>query len=66
MNKFPKQLQQAIKENGLNQTKLAELLNTSQQTISHWCTGENEPSLDDLIKLCQILNISADELLGIM
>ena len=50
--------------NKLGQTKLAEVLNISMQTISHWETGYTEPSIAQLIQLADFFDVSIDELVG--
>lgn len=52
------------KSKGLSQEELAEVLNVSRQTISKWETGQSQPDLDKLLPLCELFEISADELLG--
>ena len=47
-----------------NQDKLAELLNISAKTVSHWETGYSEPSISQLILLADLFDISIDELVG--
>lgn len=51
------------KKNQLSQEQLAEALNISRQSISKWETGENLPSIDNLISLSGLLDISLDELI---
>lgn len=50
---------------GLNQGDLAEKLGVDRSTVAKWETGAAKPRTDALIKLCEILSCSADELLGI-
>ena len=52
------------KENGLQQKDLAKLLNKTTACISSWETGKTEPSLDDILQLANILNVSTDYFLG--
>lgn len=52
------------KAKGLSQEELAEVLNVSRQTISKWETGQSQPDLDKLLPLCELFEISSDELLG--
>ena len=47
------------------QEQLGALVGVTKQTISGWERGRRTPSADDLIKLCQVLNCSADYLLGL-
>ena len=48
--------------NNMTQMELAEKLNYSDKTISKWETGEIIPSLENLIKLCDIYNVTLDEI----
>lgn len=49
----------------LTQEELAESLGVTVQTVSRWENGVNCPDLSVLPGLCQILQTSADQLLGI-
>ncbi len=51
------------KQNDLSQEQLASALSISRQSISKWETGENLPSIDNLISLSGMLDISLDELI---
>lgn len=55
-----KELRKAKK---MTQLKLALELNTSQNTISRYESGEREPSIKDLIKIADFFNVSVDYLL---
>ncbi len=46
----------------LSQGDLADLLNVSRQSISKWENNSAVPDLDKIIKLCEIFEISMDEL----
>ena len=49
---------------GLAQRQLAEKLNISLKTISHWETGYSEPSVSQLVQLADFFDVSLDELVG--
>lgn len=51
-------------EKDFTQQFIAKKLNTTQQTVSRWINGQNEPDLATLIKLADIFNCSVDYLLG--
>lgn len=51
------------KEKGLTQKQLAELLNVSDKTVSHWECDENSPDISILPFLAKNLGVSVDELL---
>jgi transcriptional regulator with XRE-family HTH domain len=48
-----------------SQMHLAEKLNTNQKQISRYETGENTMSVKMLKRYCEILECSADEILGL-
>lgn len=51
------------KKKGLSQEEVAEKLNVTRQTISKWETEQSAPDFDKIIPLCELYQISADELL---
>ena len=48
---------------GISQLKLAMDLNTSQNTISRYETGDREPGIHELIKIADYFHVSVDYLL---
>lgn len=52
------------KDKGISQLKLALDLNTSQNTISRYETGEREPGINELIKIADYFDVSIDYLVG--
>ena len=56
-------LKEIRKSKGISQLKLAMDLNTSQNTISRYETGEREPGITELIKIADYFNVSVDYLL---
>jgi len=56
-----KELRQA---KGISQQWLATALNTSQNTISRYETGEREPGIAELIKIADYFHVSIDYLVG--
>ena len=57
-------LKELRKSKGVSQLKLALDLNTSQNTISRYETGEREPGIHELIMIADYFNVSLDYLLG--
>ncbi len=51
------------KINNMSQDELAEKLEVTRQSISLWETGQTQPSLDSIIALSKLFNVSTDELL---
>ena len=54
----------ARKAKGLTQVELAQKVGVTQGNLSAWETGRWEPEMDALKKLCEVLECSADFLLG--
>ena len=57
-------LKELRKSKGISQLKLAIDLNTNQNTISRYETGEREPGIVELIKIADYFNVSVDYLLN--
>jgi transcriptional regulator with XRE-family HTH domain len=55
-------LKEILKKKGLNQLFLAKALDLSNVTISSWATGKSMPSVESLIRLCEILDVGLDDL----
>ena len=51
------------KKKNISQLKLALDLNTNQNTISRYETGEREPGIMELIKIADYFDVSVDYLL---
>ena len=49
----------------MTQAEVGKLLNKSQQGYNHIEAGRAELKIDDLIKLCQFYNLSADYIIGL-
>lgn len=58
-------LRESIKNSGIPQKTIAERIGVSQQTISKYMKQDIFPALDTLAKLCKLLDVSADYILGI-
>ncbi|MBQ3755416.1 MAG: helix-turn-helix transcriptional regulator [Clostridia bacterium] len=51
------------KESGLSQTQLANALNLTVKTISHWETGYTEPSIKQILELSEFFKVPLEDLL---
>ena len=54
---------EARKELGMTQRELAEALGVSNRTVSKWECGDGLPELANILPLCELLRVTADELL---
>lgn len=57
-------IQMHRKNQGLSQEDLAQKLFVSRQTVSQWETDQTVPTVDNIYRLKEILNVSFDELLS--
>lgn len=55
-------LKEILKKKGLKQLFLAQAMHISSVTISSWATGKSMPSVESLIRLCEILDVGLDDL----
>ena len=53
----------SIKESGMTYTEIANKLNISRSSISHFVRGDILPALDTLANLCNLLDIDANYVL---
>ncbi len=51
------------KSKGYSQEDIANKLNVSRQTISKWETNQSMPDFDKIVPLCELFDITTDELL---
>lgn len=65
MENFSKALSQVMQEHGLNQLQLSKLLDIRQSQISNWIRGKSLPGFYSIRRICEVLHVSADELLEI-
>ena len=54
-----------IRNSGLSQTELAKKLGIKQPTVGQYLSGIAMPALDTFANLCSILDLDANEVLGI-
>ena len=60
-----KRLREEIKSSHLSQKEIAQKLGINPSTVSKYLRQDKYPALDTFANLCQILDVSADEILGL-
>ena len=65
MDILAKNLKQLRLEKHLSQKDISIALNIAVSTYANWEQGRRDPSLDDLVKITNYLEVSSDFLLGI-
>ncbi len=63
-NQFRTRLKELRKEKKIIQTKLGKHLGYGYTAIANYESGRNEPSLDTLVQIANIFDVSIDYLLG--
>lgn len=53
------------KKNNLTQSNLANLMRTTQDTISLWELGKSYPDAENIVRMAKLFRTSADYLLGL-
>ena len=61
---YRERMRELREDNDLTQLQVAKVINKSQQGYNHIETGRAELKIDDLIKLCDFYNVSADYFIG--
>ena len=62
---FGEKIRNLREDADLNQTQLGKAVGMTQRKVSYLECGKCEPSIDDIIALCNYFRISADYLIGI-
>lgn len=65
MKIFGERLRECRLRSKYSQQKLGELLSVSQSTVGKYERGELEPSFDMVVKICRLMEVSADYLFGL-
>ena len=61
-NSFCNSLRALRIENSLRQANVANMLGIATSTYSHWEQGRREPCIEDIIRLCEIFNVTPNDL----
>lgn len=61
---YRERMRELREDNDLTQFQVAGIINKSQQGYNHIEMGRAELKIDDLIKLCDFYNVSADYFIG--
>lgn len=61
---FHENLREALAVHEITQQSLAKHIGTTQQTVSRWIKGINEPDLTTLLEICLYLDETPNSLLG--
>ena len=62
---FSEQLKEIREANKLSQVETAQKLGVTKQSVANWENGNIMPSIDMLVKIAKLFNITTDFLLGL-
>lgn len=65
MREFYEVLNYELKIKTISRYKISKLMKVNKTTVTNWCKLITEPRAREIKKLCEILDVSADYLLGI-
>jgi transcriptional regulator with XRE-family HTH domain len=63
MRELGEQLRQRAQELGLSDAEVARRAGLAPRRYGHYVTGDREPDLQTLVRICKVLNTSPDQLL---
>ena len=64
MSKTLNRIKVVLVEKNRSSKWLAEKLNKNETTVSRWCTNENQPSVNTLSQIAEILDVDIRDLLS--
>ena len=65
VSEIQNRLREEIKRSGLSQKEIAEKLGVNASTVSKYMRLDKFPSIETFANLCEILDVSSDEILGL-
>ena len=65
MEQIRKALTEALKERNITQAELAQKIGVTQSMVSHYTSGRKMPALDTFSRICEVLDLDANEILCI-
>ncbi len=65
LNEIQQRLREVINNSGIPQKEIAKGIGVSAQTVSKYMCKDVFPALDTLAKLCKLLDVKSDYILGL-
>lgn len=65
IEEIQKRLREAINQSTITKSELAKQLGINQSTVSKYLHQDKYPSIDTFANICKILDVSADDILGL-
>lgn len=64
LNEFGRKLNEILEYTGTSRSELADILGTSQATISRYVNGLQMPSVDTIVEIASALDCNIDDLVN--
>lgn len=61
---FSQRLRLTLKARGYSLTELSDLLGVKRASLTRWENGTRQPRYEMLVRICDVLEVSSDYLLG--
>ncbi len=61
-----KRLKGLMKERGITNAELADVVGVSEKLVERWCEGLSEPRIDKFILIVDLIDVRADYMLGVI
>ena len=65
INEIKQRISNSIVESGISQNKIAKLIGVRQQSVNDFVKLKAAPALDTLAKICHVLDLDANYILGL-
>ncbi len=65
INEIQKNIREAINTSSISKKELADKLGVNPSTISRYLHSDKFPSIDTFANMCEILDVSSDDILGL-
>lgn len=65
MEHFAKRLNDVIEDGSISRKDLAKKVGVNPRQITRWTSNEADPTIEKLKIICEIYQVSADDLLGL-
>ncbi len=65
LSEIQNRLREEIRRSGISQKEIAEKLGVNASTVSKYMRLDKFPSIETFANLCEILDVSSDEILGL-
>lgn len=63
---FGSRLKGLMKERGITNAELADVVGVSEKLVERWCEGVSEPRIDKFVLVVKLFGVGIDYMLGVV